>query len=372
MAEIVLKNISKTLLPEKRGYENVFLFLTRDITKGGLSTSGKITNDVLDVSNREGFKLKNINLHIPHGKTTVIIGSSGSGKSTLLKIIAGLINPDYGVVEYDGKNVEKIKPKDRKIGIVFENYALYPGYETEKNILSKFIFGKKVDSLVMEERLSETCSLLEIEKKHLFGRFPSTLSGGERQRVAIGRCITRDPELFLMDEPLSNLDAHLREKYRIQLKKLLVRFKITTVYVTHNQEEAILMGDKIVVMDNGEIIQEGSFEELYNSPKNLFVAEFINPFVELPSLVVFDGVGISSEMEGRFIGVRPDDFILKKTKENSLLRGECFFTSLSVRNKRQIVGIRYKEKEFLIYSKEKDTFKKGDIVWFGFKKYFSF
>lgn len=371
MAEIVLKNISKTFLPEKKGYESIFLFLTNNLTKGMFPAQNKMSNRIVEIEEKKGFVLKNINLTIPDGKTTVIIGSSGSGKTTLIKIIAGLINPDYGIVEYDGQNVEKIKPKDRKIGIVFENYALYPGFEAEKNILSRFIFSEKEEKHILKERLSLTCSLLEIEEKYLSGRFPSQLSGGERQRVAIGRCITRDPALFLLDEPLSNLDAHLREKYRVQLKKLLNRFKITAVYVTHNQEEAILLADKIVVMDNGEIIQEGSFEELYNSPRNLFVAEFINPFVEIPSLVKFEGEHISKNPD-KIFGVRPDKFLLEKEPKDSFFEGEIFHSSISLRNNRQIIGIKNKENEFFVYYMGNHTFQKGEKIWFGFNESFSF
>ncbi len=371
MAEIVLKNISKTLLPESRGMESVFSYVTKDITKGFFPDK-ELSNDIVEIKKRSGFLLNNINLTIPDGKTTVIIGSSGSGKSTLLKIIAGLINPDSGTVEYDGKDVSNIKPKDRKIGIVFENYALYPGFEAEKNILSRFILSDKRDNLILKGRLKETCNLLEINENLLIGRFPSTLSGGERQRVAIGRCITRDPKLFLLDEPLSNLDAHLREKYRVNLKKLLNRFKITTVYVTHNQEEAILMGDKIVVMNEGKIIQEGSFENLYNNPVNIFVAEFINPFVEIPSLVKFEGRDISEEFDSKTIGVRPDNFILTKSFTNSFLEGEVFYSSLSMRNKKQIVGIRFKDNEFFVYSSDPTPFNKGERIYFGFEKLLMF
>ncbi len=367
MAEIVLRNISKTLLPESRGVESVFSYLTKDITKGFLPDK-ELSNDIVEIKKSGGFLLKNINLTIPDGKTTVIIGPSGSGKSTLLKIIAGLINPDSGTVEYDGKDVSNIKPKDRKIGIVFENYALYPVFEAEKNILSRFILSDKTDNLIMKERLKETCNLLEIEESLVVGKMPSTLSGGEKQRVAIGRCITRDPALFLLDEPLSNLDAHLREKYRVNLKKLLNRFKITTVYVTHNQEEAILMGDKIVVMNDGEIIQEGSFDDLYNNPVNLFVAEFINPFLEIPSLVKFNGKDISEEFDSKIIGVRPDNFILTRNFAQSFLEGEVFYSSLSMRNKKQIVGIRFKDNEFFVYSSDPTPFNKGEKVYFGFDK----
>jgi len=369
MAEIVLKNVSKKLSPEKISIESTFFHLSKGYYTA-IYDKEKTPEKEYYTEAKKFFKLENINLVIPDGKTTVLLGPSGCGKTTLLKLIAGLIKPDCGVIEYDGVDVSNITPKDRGIGIVFENYALYPGFEAEKNILSRFIFSEKLDSFVKKERLKETAQLLGVDIKQLLGRFPKNLSGGERQRVALGRCITRDPKLFLLDEPLSNLDANLRERYRIELKKLLRKFKITTVYVTHNQEEAIFLGDRIVVMNEGKIIQEGNFDELFNRPVNTFVAEFINPYGELPSIVLFDGSEISERFNKYLVGVRPDDFILDENSPSIL--AEVFLARLSVSSGNQIIGLRYKENEFFVYLKEKSLLKRGDKLSFHFRKLFLF
>ena len=369
MAEIVLKNVSKILSPEKISIESTFFHLSKGYYTA-IYDKEKTPEKEYYTEAKKFFKLENINLVIPDGKTTVLLGPSGCGKTTLLKLIAGLIKPDCGVIEYDGVDVSNITPKDRGIGIVFENYALYPGFEAEKNILSRFIFSEKLDSFVKKERLKETAQLLGVDIKQLLGRFPKNLSGGERQRVALGRCITRDPKLFLLDEPLSNLDANLRERYRIELKKLLRKFKITTVYVTHNQEEAIFLGDRIVVMNEGKIIQEGNFDELFNRPVNTFVAEFINPYGELPSIVLFDGSEISERFNKYLVGVRPDDFILDENSPSIL--AEVFLARLSVSSGNQIIGLRYKENEFFVYLKEKSLLKRGDKLSFHFRKLFLF
>jgi ABC-type sugar transport system ATPase subunit len=369
MAEIVLKNVSKILSPEKISIESTFFHLAKGYYTA-IYDKEKTPEKEYYTEAKKFFKLENINLVIPDGKTTVVLGPSGCGKTTLLKLIAGLIKPDCGVIEYDGVDVSNIPPKDRGIGIVFENYALYPGFEAEKNILSRFIFSEKLDSFVKKERLKETAQLLGVDIKQLLGRFPKNLSGGERQRVALGRCITRDPKLFLLDEPLSNLDANLRERYRIELKKLLRKFKITTVYVTHNQEEAIFLGDRIVVMNEGKIIQEGNFDELFNRPVNTFVAEFINPYGELPSIVLFDGSEISERFNKYLVGVRPDDFILDENSPSIL--AEVFLARLSVSSGNQIIGLRYKENEFFVYLKEKSLLKRGDKLSFRFRKLFLF
>jgi len=369
MAEIVLKNVSKILSPEKISIESTFFHLSKGYYTA-IYDKEKTPEKEYYTEAKKFFKLENINLVIPDGKTTVLLGPSGCGKTTLLKLIAGLIKPDCGVIEYDGVDVSNITPKDRGIGIVFENYALYPGFEAEKNILSRFIFSEKLDSFVKKERLKETAQLLGVDIKQLLGRFPKNLSGGERQRVALGRCITRDPKLFLLDEPLSNLDANLRERYRIELKKLLRKFKITTVYVTHNQEEAIFLGDRIVVMNEGKIIQEGNFDELFNRPVNTFVAEFINPYGELPSIVLFDGSEISERFNKYLVGVRPDDFILDENSPS--IFAEVFLARLSVSSGNQIIGLRYKENEFFVYLKEKSLLKRGDKLSFHFRKLFLF
>jgi ABC-type sugar transport system ATPase subunit len=237
-----------------------------------------------------GFKkppaLNDVSLHIDDGEIVSIVGSSGCGKSTLLKVVAGLEFPNSGRVLFNEIDVTAAAPQDRGVGMVFQDYALYPTMKGKGNLAYYFQVHDRTEAEA-EKRTKEVAQIMGVGFDLLMGRVPTTLSGGEQQRVAIGRCIVRDPSLFLMDEPISNLDAKLRESTRIELKKLLRKFAITTLYVTHDQQEAIFMGDRIAVMRDGKIVQLGSFDELYYSPANLFVAQFIGspPIGVLPAAV---------------------------------------------------------------------------------------
>src|SRR5688572_6428376 len=217
--------------------------------------------------------LDHVNLTVPNGRTFVVVGPSGCGKSTLLRVISGLTN-DYAVQAlYDGEDVRNIQPKDRRIGMVFQGYALYPNFNNEGN-LSFFFQMHKVSDEETRERIHYTSDLMGIGFNELLPRRPGTLSGGEKQRVAIARAIVRAPRLLLFDEPLSNLDAKLRVQTRTEIKRLLRRFSITTLYVTHDQVEAIALADQIVIMHEGRVEQTGSYQELMDTPVNLFVAGF--------------------------------------------------------------------------------------------------
>ena len=217
--------------------------------------------------------LDEVNLVIPDGKTVAVVGPSGCGKSTLLRAIAGLV--DYeGLITYDGRNIRDIPPKERRIGMVFQNYALYPHFEGYGN-LAFFYRLRKAPDAETEARIQETAKIMGVGFKQLLPRRPGTLSGGEQQRLAIGRALVRNPDFFLFDEPLSNLDAKLRSQTRIEIKRLLRRFAITAVYVTHDQTEAITLADRIAVMREGRIEQEGTYDELMRYPLNTFVAGFL-------------------------------------------------------------------------------------------------
>jgi len=218
--------------------------------------------------------LDHLNLTIRDGETLAIVGPSGCGKSTLLRVVAGLEAPDEGQVLYDGQDMAAVKPRDRGIGMVFQNYALYPHMKGEGN-LAFFFKVRKRPSEEMMERIRITSEIMGIGFDQLLSRKPGTLSGGQQQRVAIGRCIVRDPSLFLFDEPLSNLDAKLRASTRIEIKRLLRRFNITAIYVTHDQTEAITLGDRIAVMREGRIEQVGTYQEIVENPVNAFVAGFL-------------------------------------------------------------------------------------------------
>jgi ABC-type sugar transport system ATPase subunit len=230
--------------------------------------------------------LNDVSLHVADGETVSIVGSSGCGKSTLLKVVAGLEFPSSGRVLFDETDVTNMAPQDRGVGMVFQDYALYPTLKGKGNLAYYFQVHERTQEEA-DQRTREVAQIMGVGFDLLMGRVPTTLSGGEQQRVAIGRCIVRDPRLFLMDEPICNLDAKLRESTRIELKKLLRKFAVTTLYVTHDQQEAIFMGDRIAVMRDGEIIQIGSFDDLYYQAANLFVAQFIGspPIGILPATI---------------------------------------------------------------------------------------
>ena len=217
--------------------------------------------------------LDRCDLDVQNGETIAIVGPSGCGKSTLLRVIAGLLAPDEGRVLYNGEDMADVAPKDRGIGMVFQNFALYPHWESRDNL--GFFFRLRKREREIPERVRITAKIMGIGFNRLLSRKPPTLSGGEQQRVAIARCIVRDPRLFLFDEPLSNLDAKLRSQTRVEIKRLLRRFAITSLYVTHDQTEAVALGDRIAVMRKGRVEQVGTYAELDERPANAYVAGFL-------------------------------------------------------------------------------------------------
>ena len=232
--------------------------------------------------------LSHVNLTIPNGRTFVIVGPSGCGKSTLLRAIAGLAKEYTGEILYDGVDVRNIEVKDRYIGMVFQNYALYPNFNSEGN-LAFFFKLHDIPDEETRERIRYTSELMGIGFNELLPRRPTTLSGGEKQRVAIARALVRAPRLLLLDEPLSNLDAKLRVQTRTEIKRLLRRFSITSLYVTHDQVEAIALADEIVVMHQGKIEQVGTYQQLMENPVNVFVAGFLG----LPPMNLLTGGFVS-------------------------------------------------------------------------------
>jgi ABC-type sugar transport system ATPase subunit len=233
--------------------------------------------------------LDRVNLTVPDGQTFAIVGPSGCGKSTLLRVVAGLETDFIGRVFYDeadGTSVDMadIPPKDRHIGMVFQSYALYPHFSSKGN-LAFFFWVHKAPDEEAEERIRITSEIMGIGFRELLRHKPGTLSGGEQQRVAVGRAIVRQPRLFLLDEPISNLDAKLRAETRHEIKRLLRRFRITTFYVTHDQEEAVVLGDQIAVMRAGRIEQVGTHHKLRKNPVNAFVAGFLGS----PPMNLLDG-----------------------------------------------------------------------------------
>ena len=216
--------------------------------------------------------IDNINLEINDKEFIVLVGSSGCGKSTILRLISGLEDITSGEILIDDKVVNNVHPKDRDCAFVFQSYALYPHLSVYDNMA----FGlkmRKTDSKIIDEKVRAAAKALNLEE--LLERKPKQLSGGQRQRVALGRAIVRSPKVFLMDEPLSNLDANLRVHMRAEIKRLHKELQTTFIYVTHDQTEALTMGDRIVVLDNGKIQQVATPEEIYYKPKNKFVGGFI-------------------------------------------------------------------------------------------------
>jgi multiple sugar transport system ATP-binding protein len=274
--------------------------------------------------------LKRIDIEVAPGEFLILVGPSGCGKSTLLNIIAGLEEPTEGELRIAGKNVVGIAPAQRDIAMVFQSYALYPTMSVADNI-GFALEMRKVSKAQRIKRIAEVAAMLQIE--HLLDRRPAQLSGGQRQRVAMGRALARDPQLFLFDEPLSNLDAKLRVEMRAEIKRLHQVSGITSVYVTHDQIEAMTLGSRIAVMKDGVLQQIGTPDEIYNRPANTYVATFIGS----PTMNLVHGHVTVAGAQGQFgfastvvacpcpaqgaavLGVRPEHV---KLSDSGAWRGE--------------------------------------------------
>jgi multiple sugar transport system ATP-binding protein len=247
--------------------------------------------------------LQPLDLKLADGEFTVLVGPSGCGKSTTLRILAGLETLTAGEIYFDGKPISRLDPKDRDIAMVFQDYALYPHMNIAKN-MSFALRLKGVPKAEIDTKVKAVAAMLNIG--HLLDRKPAELSGGQRQRVAMGRALTRDAGTFLFDEPLSNLDAKLRGKLRTELAEMRTRIDKNMVYVTHDQVEAMTLGDRIVVMSEGAIQQQGTPKELFESPVNQFVAGFIGS----PTMNFMDGELVSEAGQIKLVG---DGFSLATT-----------------------------------------------------------
>lgn len=249
--------------------------------------------------------LKKIDLRIESGEFLVLVGPSGCGKSTLLRSLAGLEQIDAGEIKVDGKVINKTEPQHRNIAMVFQNYALYPHMNVFENMAFSLRLKNK-DENDIQKRVKEIAELLQIS--HLLDRKPKQLSGGQRQRVALGRALSRNTPIILFDEPLSNLDAHLRTQMRIEIKRLHQNSKSTMIYVTHDQMEATTLGDRIAVMKGGHIEQVGTPNEIYHRPKNTFIANFIGS----PEMNFLEGALVAklpwpeARKPEQVLGVRPE------------------------------------------------------------------
>ena len=274
--------------------------------------------------------ISNFNLDIEDGEFIVLVGPSGCGKSTLLRMISGLEKIDHGEIFLDQKLINNLLPSKREIAMVFQSYALYP----HMNVFENMSFGLKMEKIPKREinqKVNNAASTLQIED--LLERKPKQLSGGQRQRVAIGRAITRNPKVFLFDEPLSNLDAALRSEMRVEISKLHKKLKSNIIYVTHDQIEAMTLADRIVVLNNGIIEQFGTPNDIYSDPNNIFVAEFIgspkmniikinkdqiinsNTIELFKNKITFESFEFKDEI---YLGVRPENISIKDDNEIKL------------------------------------------------------
>jgi ABC-type sugar transport system ATPase subunit len=321
------------------------------------------------------FQIKHLNLTIWHGKTTVILGPSGSGKTTLLRIIAGLESPDHGVVRFNGIDMSKILPSDRKIGMVFQEYALYPHMTAAQNIISRFIIGPKTpdSEQIAKEKLLRTSQMLNVKIDYLKGRLPRHLSKGEQQRVALGRAITRDPDLLLLDEPLASLDAKLRVSYRAALKRLIQELKITTVYITHNQQEAAALGDFIVIMNEGRIEQVGTYQAIYDNPQKAFVAGFLSVDGEVPAINLIDGGNFDPSFKNILVGVRPEHIQLSQHPEKTWpLRGRIVHIMHNPARDHTIVELSVGNATVYALVEHQPDLEPGRDAWMCLQNYYEF
>ena len=280
----------------------------------------------IEISNVSKFwgdvkAVENININVDEGEFVVLLGPSGCGKSTTLRLIAGLESVSSGEISIAGKNINNLDPSLRNISMVFQSYALFPHLNVEENI----VFGLKVRNVKSTDREIRLNKVAEkVGLTNYLKRKPAELSGGQRQRVALARAIISDNKICLMDEPLSNLDAKLRNQMRLEIRSLQKDLNITLLYVTHDQTEAMSMADKIVLLNEGEIVQQGNPKNLYEKPDNIFTAKFLgNPPMNLINIFVEKDENFLSSMDEKhfipknfknktYLGIRPEDIEISK------------------------------------------------------------
>ena len=334
---------------------------------------------------RSHVALDSASLWIRRGETVSVVGPTGCGKSTMLRVIAGLEKPEHGLVTFDGEDVASLTPSQRGIGLVFQNYALYPHFRVRGNIAFYFRL-RRWASQAIDVKVQETSRVMGIGFEKLLGRFPRSLSGGEKQRVALARCLSHSPRVLLLDEPFSNLDAGLRLQTRGEVKRLVDRFGLTTVFVTHDQNEAVAMGHRIAVMRQGQIEQVGTYQELYQSPENVFVAEFLGsppmhllagrragneiacdvsgtqvllPFPVHYGLRVDDGEPVT-------IGLRPEHLRLTGAGEAPGLPCTVEMAEASVSEAAQLLHLRHGDYTFCAKMELQQPVRPRETVWLHF------
>ena len=344
----------------------------------------KIVIKNLEKSFGDNKVINKFNIDIKDGEFIVLVGPSGCGKSTLLRMVSGLESIDQGEIFLDTKLINNLIPSKREIAMVFQSYALYP----HMNVFENMSFGLKMEKIPkneIKEKVYNAAATLQIED--LLDRKPKQLSGGQRQRVAIGRAITRNPKVFLFDEPLSNLDAALRSEMRVEISKLHKKLKSNIIYVTHDQIEAMTLADRIVVLNKGIIEQFGTPKEIYNDPNNIFVAEFIgspkmniikinkeqivnsNTINLFKNKITFENFNFKDEI---YLGIRPEDISLKDNYEVQL---EVKIEHIENLGFEKIIHTKLSDANIIIKSSEnvkkeslKISFSKNKVLFFDKSK----
>jgi ABC-type sugar transport system ATPase subunit len=313
--------------------------------------------------------LKHANLDIRDGETMGILGPSGCGKTTMLRVIAGLQPVNSGTIYYDDQDMLTVPPSERGIGIVFQNYALYPNMDSQNNVGFFFRLRKRQEEI--PERIREVSRVMGIGFEKLLDRRPAFLSGGERQRVALARCIARDPKLLLFDEPLSNLDAKLRVQTRGELKRLINRYKVTTVYVTHDQSEALALCDRLAIIDDGHVQQVGTPSFLMQAPNSTMVATFLGS----PPMNLFEGHFTETGFDAKhftltmptrcyaqrhvILGIRAENFHLDP---NGAIRAEVILVEPLLAERAQLVYMEMGDTRIVARLPEEPRLHVGDQV----------
>ncbi|MCF2905609.1 ABC transporter ATP-binding protein [Octadecabacter sp. CECT 8868] len=324
--------------------------------------------------------LKQLNLDIAEGEFLVLLGSSGCGKSTLLNCIAGLLDVSDGQIFIKGENVTWVEPSERGIGMVFQSYALYPQMTVRGN-LSFGLKNAKVPKAEIAKRVDQAAKVLQIEA--LLDRKPGALSGGQRQRVAIGRALVRDVDVFLFDEPLSNLDAKLRTDLRVELKRLHQQLKNTMIYVTHDQVEAMTLADRISIMKNGVIEQLDTPEVIYAKPCNKYVADFIgspamNLFTGQLEGTTFTAEGFSIDVGGyefatethsdttAWLGIRPEHILTGDAAHTATYTGTAEIDIVEPMGSDTLVWVNFAGQSVRVRTDGQSGLKSGDALTIGF------
>lgn len=295
----------------------------------------QVTFENVKMAFDENVVLDDINFEIPESELVTILGPSGCGKSTTLMLISGLMFPEKGRISFGDKDVTELDAMQRKVGMVFQNYALYPHLSVLENIM----FPLKMQKMPKDDRVERAMELAKLVKiEEQVNQRPSELSGGQQQRVAIARALAKEPSLLLMDEPLSNLDARLRIEMREEIRRIQEKTNVTTVFVTHDQEEALSISDKIMVLDKGYIQQYSSPTDLYNKPENLFVAQFLGTPI-INTLTMNEALNLSSLAidpeilkEAKTVAIRPENVFESKNEKEAFIKGTVRFVEVIGKN----------------------------------------